>query len=86
MCPNAGDGDDEQSEWLSTAFTPLIDRLNAGAPGANLTKDDVYFLMALCPFDSLAHGRLSPLCQLFDDDEFELFGYANDVDKYYGTG
>ena len=86
MCPNAGDGDDEQAEWLATAFSPLADRLNTGAPGANLTTQDVYNIMALCPFDSLVHARLSPLCQLFDDNEFELFEYANDVDKYYGTG
>ena len=86
MCPNAGDGDDEQAEWFAAAFTPLADRLNAAAPGANLTTENVYFLMALCPFDSLAHERLSPLCRLFGDEEFELFEYANDVDKYYGTG
>lgn len=86
MCPNAGDGDDEQAEWLAAAFTPLADRLNAAAPGVNLTTEDVYSLMALCPFDSLVHERLSPLCQLFGDEEFELFEYATDLDKYYGTG
>ena len=86
MCPNAGDGDGEQAEWLATAFVPLTDRLNTAAPGANLTTRDVYNIMALCPFDSLVHVRLSPFCQLFDDDEFELFEYANDIDKYYGTG
>ena len=86
MCPNAGDGDDEQAEWLAAAFVLPTDRLNKGAPGANLTTEDVYNIMALCPFDSLAHVRLSPLCQMFDDEEFELFEYANDVDKYYGTG
>ena len=86
MCPNAGDGDHEQGEWLDTAFVPLADRLNTAAPGANLTTKDVYNIMALCPFDSLINDRLSPLCQLFDDDEFGLFEYANDVDKYYGTG
>lgn len=86
MCPNSGDGDDEQAEWLTIAFTPLADRLNVAAPGANLTAKDVYFIMALCPFDSLAHVKLSPLCQLFDDKEFELFEYASDIDKYYGTG
>ena len=86
MCPNAGDGDDEQTEWLATAFVPLANRLNTAAPGANLTTQDVYNIMALCPFDSLVYARLSLLCQLFDDEEFELFEYANDIDKYYGTG
>ena len=86
MCPNVGDGDDERDEWLDTAFTPLADHLNKVAPGAKLKVKDVYNLMALCPFDSLAYNRLSPLCQLFTDDEFELFEYANDIDTYYGTG
>ena len=86
MCPNSGGGDDEQTEWLATAFPSLAESLNAAAPGANLTTEDVYFIMALCPFDSLAHAKLSPLCQLFNNEEFELFEYANDVDKYYGTG
>jgi len=87
VCPNAGDhGDGEQAEWLATAFTSLADRLNTAAPGASLKTEGVYNIMALSPFDSLVHFRLSPLCQLFDDEEFELFEYANDIDKYYGTG
>ena len=65
---------------------PLANRLNTAAPGANLTTKDIYNLMALCPYDSLACMRLSPLCQLFADEEFKLFEYANDIDKYYGTG
>ena len=47
---------------------------------------DVNNIMALCPFDSLVHARLSPFCQIFDDEDFELFQYADDIDKYYGTG
>lgn len=85
-CPNAGNGDAQEAKWLATAFPPLVDGLNIGAPGANLTPEDVYNLMALCPYDSLASMKLSPLCQLFADEEFELFEYANDIDKYYGTG
>lgn len=86
MCPNVGDGNDERDEWLATAFTPLAHRLNKAAPGAKLKAKDVYSLMALCPFDSLAYNRLSAICQLFDDKEFELFEYANDIDTYYDTG
>lgn len=85
-CPNAGGSDEEEGEWFDVAFPPLADRLNKVAPGANLTTKDVYNLMALCPYDSLAYMRLSPLCQLFADKEFDLFEYANDLDKYYGTG
>ena len=86
-CPNAGNGDDQEDEWLATAFPHLAKRPNKAAPGAKLKKKDVLHLMALCPYDSLAHMKLSPLCQLFADHEFELFEYANDLDgKYYGTG
>ena len=85
-CPNVGDGDKEQGEWFDAAFPPLVKRLNKAAPGANLEAKDVFNIMALCPFDSLAYNRLSPICQLFEDREFELFEYANDIDKYYGTG
>lgn len=85
-CPKAGDGDKKEAKWFAAAFPPLVDRLNKAAPGANLTTKDIYNLMALCPYDSLASMKLSPLCQLFVDNEFELFEYANDLDKYYGTG
>jgi len=85
-CPKAGDGDKKEAKWFAAAFPPLADRLNKAAPGANLTTKDIYNLMALCPYDSLASMKLSPLCQLFADSEFELFEYANDLDKYYGTG
>ena len=85
-CPNAGNGDNQENEWLATAFPHLAKRLNKAAPGAKLKKKDILHLMALCPYDSLAHMKLSPLCQLFVDQEFGLFEYANDLDKYYGTG
>ena len=84
-CPIACDGDDEEAEWFSTAFSPLTNRLNTAAQGANLMTKDIYNLMALCPYDSLAYMKLSPLRQLSADDEFELFEYANDIGKYYGT-
>lgn len=86
LCPNAGGSGHEQDDWFGSGFTPLVNRLNTAAPGANLTGEDVDNIMALCPFDSLVYGRLSPFCQMFDDGEFELFQYADDIDKYYGTG
>lgn len=86
MCPDAGGSGDEEAEWLTSAYTPIANRLNTAAPGANLTTQDVDNIMALCPFDSLAQAKLNPFCGLFDDEEFELFEYADDIDKYYGTG
>jgi len=59
---------------------------NAGSPGAGLTPTDIYSLLALCPFHTLAKETLSPFCSMFTPAEFEGFDYFGDLDKYYGTG
>ena len=86
MCPKASNGTDQEARWFATAYPPLADRLNKAAPGANLEPEDAYNIMALCPYDSLAKRKLSPLCRLFADQQFELFEYASDVLRYYGNG
>ncbi|KAL1748694.1 histidine phosphatase superfamily [Schizophyllum fasciatum] len=86
MCPNAGDSDAQTDEWTSLYATPIAERLNANAVGANLSATNVYNLMSLCPFDTLAKEKPSPFCDLFTQDEFEGFAYVGDLDKYYGTG
>jgi hypothetical protein len=84
-CPNAVDGD-ESAEWQSIFATPITARLNAAAPGANLTNDDTLILMDLCPFHVLVTGKPSPFCALFSEKEYESYEYFYDVDKFYGTG
>ena len=86
MCPAAGDADTQTEQWLSIFAPSILDRLNAGAPGANLTEYDVYSLMSLCPLDTVAKHSGSPFCDLFDEGEFDKFEYYGDLDKYYGTG
>ena len=85
MCPNQEDGD-ESSTWLA-AFAPNItSRLNAAAPGANLSDSDALNLMDMCPFDTLSKGADSPFCDLFTPEEYASYEYYYDLDKYYGTG
>jgi hypothetical protein len=86
MCPAVGDATTQTDQWLSVFAPPILDRLNTGAPGANLTEHDVYSLMSLCPFDTVAKRSLSPFCDMFDKREFEKFEYRGDLDKYYGRG
>ncbi|KAF8076951.1 phytase [Lyophyllum atratum] len=86
MCPNAGNSDDQTSEWLSVYGPPIAARLNKQAPGANLTASDVYSLLSLCPFESVFLNGLSPFCKLFSNEEFQQFEYSGDLDKYYNTG
>ncbi|THH17127.1 hypothetical protein EW146_g3643 [Bondarzewia mesenterica] len=86
MCPDAGDSDAQTDEWLAVYAPPITNRLNDGAPGANLTDADTYNLMSLCPFHTLFTESPSPFCDLFTDDDFDGFGYSGDLNKFYTTG
>ena len=85
-CPNASSGASESDEWLETFSPPIIKRLEKLAPGAKISPQDVFNLMAMCPFDTVAKEQLSPFCRLFSKEEFKAFEYHGDVEKYYKTG
>ncbi|KZS87489.1 acid phosphatase [Sistotremastrum niveocremeum HHB9708] len=85
-CPNAGSSDAANAQWLAAYAPPIAARLNAGAPGANLTNADAQNLLSLCAFDSVAKEKASPFCDVFTVEEFELFEYSGDIDKFYDTG
>lgn len=87
MCDNSGSSDDQTAAWLAVYGPNITARLNAWAPGANLTDDNTFALMSLCPFDSVAKNNLSQWCDVFDHpQDWESFQYSGDLDKYYGTG
>lgn len=94
MCPAQPDLTDEHvAPWVQKYATPIAERLNTLAPGANLSASDVSNLFALCAFDSVKgkfskpkEVRASDVCGLFDEDEFWGFEYDQDLDKYYYTG
>lgn len=85
-CPNSPQGRKQKDEWLSVFAPPIAKRLNKAAPGTNLTDDDIFNLMCMCPFESTAKERASKFCKLFTKKEFEAFEYHGDVEKYYKTG
>ncbi|KZV69047.1 phytase [Peniophora sp. CONT] len=85
MCPNEVDGD-ESTTWLGMFGPNITARLNAAAPGANLSDSDTLTLMDMCPFDTLSSGNASPFCDLFTAEEYVSYEYYYDLDKYYGTG
>ncbi|KIJ57313.1 hypothetical protein M422DRAFT_149384 [Sphaerobolus stellatus SS14] len=86
MCPNAGSSDAQLTVWQNTFGPAIVARLNALAPGANLSNADIPPLISLCPFDTLAKETVSPWCGLFTEQDFQSFEYFGDLDKYYGTG
>ncbi|OCH87938.1 acid phosphatase [Obba rivulosa] len=85
-CPNAGDGSEQMDEWLGVFAPAVAERLNKAAPGADLGAEDVFNLLAMCPFETLARQRASPFCALFNEDDFRAFEYHGDLEKYYKTG
>ncbi|KAF8998842.1 histidine phosphatase superfamily, partial [Cyathus striatus] len=70
---------------------PLTKYLNTHAPGANLTSSDVYNLMTLCRFETLAKVTRSKFRGIFEGEGvlgkgWEGFEYVGDLDMYHGTG
>ncbi|KJA17736.1 hypothetical protein HYPSUDRAFT_146103 [Hypholoma sublateritium FD-334 SS-4] len=86
MCPNAGSSDAQTGVWTAIYGAPIAARLNAAAPGANLTAADISAFIPICPFESAAKDATSPFCALFTPAEFAQFEYFGDLDKFYGTG
>lgn len=86
MCPNAGGSDDQTNAWQAVYAAPIAARLNAAAPGANLTLDDISSLVSLCPFETIAKETPSAFCGLFTLEDFQGFEYFGDLGKFYGTG
>ena len=86
MCPNAEEPDAQQGIWEAIYGVEPRDRLNANAPGANLTVSDISSLISMCPFETLTKERLSRFCGLFTPSEFDGFAYFQDLGKFYGTG
>ncbi|TFK24698.1 phytase [Coprinopsis marcescibilis] len=86
MCPSAGNPEEQTEVWTSIFATPIAQRLNAQAPGANLTPSDVAALIPLCAFESVALETLSRFCELFTPAEFTQFQYLSDIEKYYNRG
>ncbi|KAJ7311475.1 phytase [Mycena albidolilacea] len=88
MCPNAGSSATQTAEWLAIYAPPITARLNAWAPGADLSDRETSALISLCAFHTAATtpDTLSPFCALFTLSDFTSFDYYYDIDKYYNTG
>ncbi|KAF2462033.1 3-phytase A [Lineolata rhizophorae] len=77
-----------QRVWTSIFVPPIRDRLNADMPGAELTDQEVVYLMDLCPFETVSAnhngGPSSPFCDLFAPEEWQAFEHYQSLGKWYG--
>ncbi|KAG9310358.1 histidine phosphatase superfamily [Chiua virens] len=85
-CPAANSSKAETGEWTDTFTPPIVDWINAAAPGANLTGSDIVNLMALCAFDTVTYETPSQWCDVFSAEEFTSYEYYGDVKDFYGNG
>lgn len=78
--------DNAQAIWTQVFAKPIRQRLNAHLPGARLTLEETVFMMDLCPFNTVASpsGELSPICDLFTQEEWHQYNYYETLDKWYG--
>lgn len=51
-----------------------------------MTAKDAFYLMMMCPFETVYRREYSPFCMMFSEEEFEGFEYALDLEQYYTTG
>lgn len=81
-------GDESMEAWADVFVPPITKRLNKKLKRANLTTEHTLHLMDMCPFDTVAHpyGKISPFCKLFDEEEWQQYGYYQSLGKYYGFG
>ena len=77
---------EEMKAFIDLAIQPIADRLNSAAPGANLDPQDAYAIMHLCPFETVVKEKTSPFCSLFSKQDFKIYEYAGDLEKFYGAG
>ncbi|CAD6887689.1 unnamed protein product [Tilletia controversa] len=90
-----------QAAYGKSTLEPIIGaRLSKGLAPANITfaYTDILNLMGECSFETLGRasvidgelrlsgGNISDFCRAFTEDEWQLYGYANDVGKWAGAG
>ncbi|KAK6949819.1 hypothetical protein Daesc_008140 [Daldinia eschscholtzii] len=88
-CPaySSSFGSDQSAVYLEKFTKPIMERLNAMAPGFNFTANDVYGMMELCGYESVIRGS-SPFCDLdlFSPDDWLGWEYTADIMYHYNVG
>ncbi|KAF2766985.1 phosphoglycerate mutase-like protein [Teratosphaeria nubilosa] len=91
LCTNYEDGPDSdinkdaRKTWRDQWIKPVRTRVNDNLVGADLSKDQIIYLMDLCPFESIAttNGTISQFCSLFNETEWTYYDYYYSLDKWY---
>ncbi|KAJ3157314.1 hypothetical protein HDU89_002727 [Geranomyces variabilis] len=74
------------TQWAAVYVPPIAARLNAALPGLNLTDNEVMSLQSGCPFETVAHNAVSPLCGIFTPSEWADYSYYQDLQQFTSAG
>lgn len=65
--------------WRAVFLPPIATRLQSYVQGLELSLDDVFDMMSMCAYETVALGT-SEFCRLFTKAEWEGYEYAMDLD------
>lgn len=84
--PNGHDyGYGKLEQWQKVYTEPIAQRLERDAVGVEFSHLDIYSMMEMCGFETLARGA-SPWCDVFTRGEWLHFEYARDLLHFYRAG
>lgn len=86
-CPefNSSSNKEYVSQFPSTYLDDIVDRVTKDNDGLEVSTDDVKNFFELCAYELNSKGY-SPFCDLFTQNEFVNYAYANDLNFYYSSG
>lgn len=77
--------DDVVAKYNTSYLETAQSRILEGNEKFNLTTSDVNNLFSMCAYEINVRGA-SPFCNLFTNEEFIQYAYANDLSNYYSNG
>lgn len=75
----------ELDEFIGHYTAGVIDRLQQYSP-VTLEPYDIMGLQQMCGYESAINGKVSPICDVFTDDEWMAYEYAWDLKYFYMVG
>ncbi|EGO05200.1 hypothetical protein SERLA73DRAFT_174197 [Serpula lacrymans var. lacrymans S7.3] len=78
-------GSTQSDKWANIYLQSALTRLQPMIQGVNLTISDLGSMQEMCAYETVALGY-SMFCNLFTEEEWKGFEYANDLDFWYSEG
>ncbi|OLL24104.1 Acid phosphatase PHO1 [Neolecta irregularis DAH-3] len=78
-------GNEKFDTFTATYLPNIADRFNKQNPNLNLLPQDIYTMQEMCGYEINALGE-SPLCSVFEEEDWANFQYSRDLFFFYSCG